>query len=170
MQRSWCPQRGPDKKSSLLEKKGLAWLPEGKGSTTDYWNAFGSAGNAHSTTGSSTQTGCCEAGRADPHRGASPSQHQAPQRDEAGKKYAAEALSALTAVLSEGTGKCSSTQIDMAQNNPRHSGIQQEQTARERCSQCILSNFCPCGPRARAAEGGKRQKKGPAWQKAIIQM
>ena len=102
--------------------------------------------------------------------GASPSLHQASQQDEAEKKYADEALSALTAALSKGTGKCSSTQIHTAQNNPRHSGIEQEQTARERCRLRILSNFCPCGLRAHTAERWKRQKNGPAWQKAIIQM
>lgn len=58
----------------------------------------------------------------------------------------------------------------MAQNNPQRSGIEQEQTARERCRLCILSNFCPCGLRAHTAERRKRQKKGPAGQKAVTEM
>lgn len=90
--------------------------------------------------------------------GASLSLRQASQRDKAEKKYADEALSAPIAVLSKGTGKCSSTQIHMAQNNLRHSGIKQEQTARERCRLCILSNFCPCDLRAHAVERWKKEK------------
>lgn len=82
------------------------------------------------------------------------------------KKYADEALSALTAVLSKGTGKCSSTQIHRAQNNPQQSGAEQEQTVREWCRPCTLSSPVP----SHTAERWKRQKKGPAWQKAVIRM